>query len=178
MEMDVEDDLPLDPQVEVENQAVDDVPDGALDGVLQGDESQVDLAQPYRLEYLDQRGQGDDVGRRVVRFAEKGFFGEGPLGAEEPDPRRGSGSRGVRMRPRPYPGRIVNIMDEPGLLQLLADVRSGACSPDDAVHQLRRLPFADLGFAKVDHHRSLRQGLPEAVYGQGKTPEQCSADRG
>ena len=52
-------------------------------------------------------------------------------------------------------------------------MRSGACSPDEAVHRLRRLPFADLGFAKVDHHRSLRQGLPEAVYGQGKTPEQC-----
>ena len=82
------------------------------------------------------------------------------------------------MRPRPYPGRIVNIMDEPGLQRLLADVRSGACSPDEAVHRLRRLPFADLGFAKVDHHRNLRQGLPEAVYGQGKTPEQCSADRG
>jgi len=66
-------------------------------------------------------------------------------------------------------------MDEPGLQRLLADVRSGACSPDDAVHRLRRLPFADLGFAKVDHHRGLRQGLPEAVYGQGKTPEQCAA---
>jgi NCAIR mutase (PurE)-related protein len=68
----------------------------------------------------------------------------------------------------------VNIMDEPGLQRLLADVRSGACPPDEAVHQLRRLPFADLGFAKIDHHRSLRQGLPEAVYGQGKTPEECS----
>ena len=66
-------------------------------------------------------------------------------------------------------------MDEPGLQRLLEDVRSGAVSPDDAVHQLRRLPFADLGFAKVDHHRRLRQGLPEAVYGQGKTPEQCAA---
>ena len=66
-------------------------------------------------------------------------------------------------------------MDEPRLQRLLADVRSGACSPDEAVHQLRRLPFADLGFAKVDHHRMLRQGLPEAVYGQGKTAEQCAA---
>ena len=65
-------------------------------------------------------------------------------------------------------------MDEPGLQRLLADVRSGACTPDEAVHQLRRLPFADLGFAKIDHHRSLRQGLPEAVYGQGKTPQECS----
>ena len=66
-------------------------------------------------------------------------------------------------------------MDEPGLQRLLAAVQSGACSPDEAVHRLRRLPFADLGFAKVDHHRSLRQGLPEAVYGQGKTADQCSA---
>ena len=66
-------------------------------------------------------------------------------------------------------------MDEPALLRLLTDVRSGACTPDEAVYRLRRLPFADLGFAKVDHHRGLRQGLPEAVYGQGKTPEQCAA---
>lgn len=66
-------------------------------------------------------------------------------------------------------------MDESRLQQLLSDVESGACSPDEAVHLLRRLPFADLGFAKVDHHRFLRQGLPEAVYGQGKTPQQCTA---
>jgi NCAIR mutase (PurE)-related protein len=65
-------------------------------------------------------------------------------------------------------------MDPAALRRLLDDVRSGACSPDDAVQQLRRLPFADLGFAKVDHHRSLRQGFPEAVYGPGKTAEQCS----
>jgi hypothetical protein len=65
-------------------------------------------------------------------------------------------------------------MDESALHQLLADVRSGACTPDEAVGRLRRLPFADLGFARVDHHRWLRQGLPEAVYGQGKTPEQCA----
>jgi NCAIR mutase (PurE)-related protein len=69
----------------------------------------------------------------------------------------------------------VNIMDELALQRLLDDVRSGACTPDDAMLALRRLPFADLGFAKVDHHRSLRQGLPEAVYGQGKTASQCSA---
>ncbi len=78
------------------------------------------------------------------------------------------------MRTWPYPGRIVNIMDEPALQRLLAEVRSGQCTPDEAVHRLRRLPFADLGFAKVDHHRGLRQRLPEAVYGQGKTADQCS----
>ena len=66
-------------------------------------------------------------------------------------------------------------MDEPAVRRLLEDVRSGALSADDAVARLQRLPFADLGFAKVDHHRTLRQGLPEAVYGPGKTPEQCAA---
>ena len=66
-------------------------------------------------------------------------------------------------------------MDESALQQLLNDVRSGACKPEEAITRLRRLPFADLGFARVDHHRWLRQGIPEAVYGQGKTPEQCSA---
>jgi len=66
-------------------------------------------------------------------------------------------------------------MDEPAIERLLADVSAGTCSVEDAVRQLRRLPFADLGFARVDHHRQLRQGLPEAVYGPGKTPEQCAA---
>jgi len=66
-------------------------------------------------------------------------------------------------------------MDEPAVRRLVDDVRSGALSADDAVARLRRLPYADLGFAKVDHHRALRQGLPEAVYGPGKTPEQCAA---
>jgi len=66
-------------------------------------------------------------------------------------------------------------MDEPALRQLLDDVRSGALSADGAVSRLQRLPFADLGFARVDHHRALRQGHPEAVYGPGKTPEQCAA---
>jgi NCAIR mutase (PurE)-related protein len=66
-------------------------------------------------------------------------------------------------------------MDEPTLRQLLADVQSGAITADDAVARLRRLPFTDLGFARVDHHRALRQGLPEAIYAPGKTPEQCAA---
>jgi pyridinium-3,5-biscarboxylic acid mononucleotide synthase len=65
-------------------------------------------------------------------------------------------------------------MDEAALRNLLDDVRSGALDPDDAVRRLRRLPFADLGYARIDHHRALRQGLPEAVYAPGKTPEQCA----
>jgi len=66
-------------------------------------------------------------------------------------------------------------MDEPALRQLLDDVRAGTITPDDAVARLRRLPFADLGFARVDHHRTLRQGVAEAVYAPGKTTEQCAA---
>lgn len=66
-------------------------------------------------------------------------------------------------------------MDEPALREFLDGVRSGRINPDDAVSELRRLPFADLGFARVDHHRALRQGMAETVYGPGKTPEQCAA---
>lgn len=64
-------------------------------------------------------------------------------------------------------------MDEAALRALIEAIRSGEVAPDDAVRRLRRLPFADLGDALVDHHRALRQGVPEAVYGPGKTPEQC-----
>jgi hypothetical protein len=65
-------------------------------------------------------------------------------------------------------------MDEPALRQLLDDVRRGVVTPDEAAARLRRLPFADLGFAKVDHHRRLRQRVGEAVYAPGKTPPQCA----
>ena len=65
-------------------------------------------------------------------------------------------------------------MDEPALRQLLDEVRRGVLHPDDAVARLRRLPFAELGFARVDHHRALRQRAGEAVYAPGKTPEQCA----
>ncbi len=58
---------------------------------------------------------------------------------------------------------------------MLDDVRSGDLHPDDALAALKRLPFADLGFARVDHHRALRQGVPEAVYGPGKDPAHATA---
>jgi hypothetical protein len=66
-------------------------------------------------------------------------------------------------------------MDEAALRTLIADVSAGRLSADEAVARLRRLPFADVGDALVDHHRTMRQGLPEAVYGPGKTPAQCVA---
>jgi NCAIR mutase (PurE)-related protein len=64
-------------------------------------------------------------------------------------------------------------VDESALRALIDDLTAGRVGADDVVARLRRLPFADLGDALVDHHRALRQGLPEAVYGPGKTPEQC-----
>jgi NCAIR mutase (PurE)-related protein len=64
-------------------------------------------------------------------------------------------------------------MDEAALSQLLDDVESGRVTPADAADRLRRLPFAEAGDALVDHHRALRQGMPEAVYAPGKSPEHC-----
>ncbi len=63
--------------------------------------------------------------------------------------------------------------DPDGLRDLLAGVRDGSVSLETAVERLSRLPFAEVGEALVDHHRALRQGMPEAVYGPGKSPEQC-----
>jgi NCAIR mutase (PurE)-related protein len=56
--------------------------------------------------------------------------------------------------------------------KLFEQVRTGKLSPDDAVNRLRHLPFEDLGFAKVDHHRALRTGMPEVVFGERKSPLQ------
>jgi len=61
-------------------------------------------------------------------------------------------------------------MNKTALRHLFEQVRSGKLSSDDAVARLRHLPFEDLGFAKVDHHRALRHGMPEVIFGEGKTP--------
>lgn len=71
-------------------------------------------------------------------------------------------------------GHNGGFMDERELAELVEGVRSGTVSPDDAVARLRRLPFAEVGDTLVDHHRALRQGMPEAVYGRGKSAAQCS----
>jgi NCAIR mutase (PurE)-related protein len=65
-------------------------------------------------------------------------------------------------------------MDQDQLRNLLEQVRSGAVDIDAAVERMRHLPFEDLGFANVDHHRALRHGIPEVVFGKGKSAEQCS----
>jgi hypothetical protein len=69
-------------------------------------------------------------------------------------------------------------MDEEQLRQLFEQVRAGAVDVDSALHRLRHMPFEDLGFAKVDHHRALRHGMPEVIFGKGKSPEQIIAIAG
>jgi NCAIR mutase (PurE)-related protein len=66
-------------------------------------------------------------------------------------------------------------MDSERLIELLEKVRERKLSITDAVARMRHLPFEDLGFAKVDHHRVLRQGFPEVILGQGKEPKEIAA---
>src|SRR5215472_4444524 len=69
-------------------------------------------------------------------------------------------------------------MDPQQLRTLLDQVRSGEVDTESAIARLRHMPFEDLGFAKVDHHRALRHGMPEVVFAMGKTPEQVLAIAG
>jgi len=66
-------------------------------------------------------------------------------------------------------------MTPTALLELLAQVERGVVSPEAAAERLAALPFEDIGHARVDHHRSLRTGLPEVVFAAGKTPEQTAS---
>ena len=59
-------------------------------------------------------------------------------------------------------------MDAAALKKLFEQVKRGTLSPDAAVERLRHLPFEDLGFANVDHHRALRTGMPEIIFGPGQ----------
>jgi NCAIR mutase (PurE)-related protein len=69
-------------------------------------------------------------------------------------------------------------MDRRQLAELLEAVRHGTCPIDDALARLRGMPFEDLGFAKIDHHRALRNGFPEAILGEGKSADQVVAIAG
>ncbi|NLV45288.1 MAG: nickel pincer cofactor biosynthesis protein LarB [Candidatus Hydrogenedentes bacterium] len=66
-------------------------------------------------------------------------------------------------------------MNQERLSRLLEEVAAGTLSSEAALEQLRGLPFEDMGFAKIDFHRSLRKGYPETIFCQGKTPEQVAA---
>jgi len=65
-------------------------------------------------------------------------------------------------------------MDASALRKLFQQIRKGELSPDEAVARLRHMPFEDLGFAKVDHHRRIRAGMPEVIFSRGKTPKQVA----
>jgi NCAIR mutase (PurE)-related protein len=66
-------------------------------------------------------------------------------------------------------------MNSQELLKLLESVQAGKLVPAKAIERLKHLPFEDLDFAKIDHHRTLRQGFAEVIFGKGKTPEQIAA---
>lgn len=68
-----------------------------------------------------------------------------------------------------------SAVNEDQLRELLGNVRDGAVDVDAALGRMRHMPFEDLGFAKVDHHRALRHGMPEVVFGLGKTTSQVVA---
>ena len=65
-------------------------------------------------------------------------------------------------------------MDRDRIRELLEQIRDGRVDPADALERLRLLPFEDLGFARVDHHRSLRQGWPEAIFSEGKSADEVA----
>src|SRR3984957_11221767 len=84
-------------------------------------------------------------------------------------------ARMQRLRARDYRGQAnKNFMDERDVRKFLAEVRSGKLGLEAAVERLRGLPYEELGFAKIDHHRALRQGYPEVIFGRGKTAKQVA----
>jgi NCAIR mutase (PurE)-related protein len=69
-------------------------------------------------------------------------------------------------------------MDPRDLKDLLEKVQKGAITPDEAAARLATLPYEDLGFAKLDHHRALRRGFPEAVFGSARRPSRSRRSSG
>src|SRR5437763_16084099 len=65
-------------------------------------------------------------------------------------------------------------MNQAELLKILESGKAGELAPDKAIERLKHLPFEDLGFAKVDHHRALRQGFAEVILGEGRTPQEVA----
>src|SRR5262249_16862162 len=100
--------------------------------------------------------------------------------------RKAAGTAPHRLRPLPLSRACgprarrltLEAMERERLAELLEAVRRGACPVDEALDRLRALPYEDLGFARLDHHRSLRNGFPEVVFGEGKTTDQIVAIAG
>jgi NCAIR mutase (PurE)-related protein len=87
-----------------------------------------------------------------------------------------SGTRGAYSKGRGRETRahatVADTLDPTRVKQLLERVKDGSSSVEAAIEELRALPFSDLGYATVDHHRALRQGAPEVILGEGKTVDQ------
>ena len=81
----------------------------------------------------------------------------------------------MRSPSEPVAQRSNTHMNPQQILELLEQVRQGTLTPDQGLERLKHLPFEDLGFARVDHHRTLRQGFPEVIFAPGKKPEQVVA---
>ena len=69
-------------------------------------------------------------------------------------------------------------MDRDNLKSLLEQVRAGALDIDSAVEKFKHLPFENIGYATIDHHRAIRAGMPEVIFGKGKTPEEIAGIAG
>jgi hypothetical protein len=69
-------------------------------------------------------------------------------------------------------------MDQEKLREVLLEFREGRAGLDEIIERLRHLPYENLGYAHIDHHRAIRQGFPEVIFGRGKTPEQIAAIAG
>lgn len=87
-------------------------------------------------------------------------------------------NREKRPAPAPTIRTTPPSMSPDKLRELLSGVESGSTDVETALNALKNLPFDDLGFARVDHHRELRQGVPEVVFGEGKTVEQIAGVAG
>src|SRR5579883_350638 len=79
-----------------------------------------------------------------------------------------------RLTSRSFLTRDNLHMDQEQIRALLEQVRRGEVDTDAAMGRLKHMPFEDLGYAKVDHHRALRHGMPEVIFAKGKTPEQVA----
>ncbi len=72
------------------------------------------------------------------------------------------------MKPVSEKQSEISTMTEENIKEVLTSVKKGSLSVDDGLKKLKHLPFEDVGFARIDHHRTLRQGFPEVIFGRGR----------
>ena len=166
--VDFENHFSSDVQVDIKDQLVKGEIYGPFDGILERYERRVDLSAGHREDCIRNRRSRHEFGLGEIGLTKKRLFREGSARSKVGDSAE-LPSSGI------HAGRIVSLMDVAELTKLIEDLQTGAISPEDAFTALSSWPFADLGFARVDHHRGARQGMPEAIYAPGKSPAQCAA---